>query len=469
MPAHTLAARLLLLTLVPFAFACVEDPGADTQDPKSDGGPDPVDGCVPGDGPATDVEATLTDIATVVRVTWSTAEPTEGRVHFTTATGARQTAVSSGTEHEALLVGNRVNTEVPFRITTDDGTEVACGEVRSLTTGGLPSDLPDLTVAIDPRYVIEGGGYTVAPIIQQTTSFVAILDSGGQYVWAWTGQEARYGGTYFNADIDLARAGIYVNEQAVMEDTPGALRHVAFDGTEFPAVDIEGGHTDFVELPDGTMASLSWEIREVEGERYLGDRLLEVDTNGATRTVWNVWDHYTPDLTREWMAGFYQPDREVLDWSHVNGLSYDATEDAYFVSMTFNESVARIERSTGQMTWVLSDPETIGMPHSVQFLGETALVFNRGSARDPDTCSNATEIRIADGEVVWSYESEECVLVPFLGSALRLPEGNTLVDWSSAGQLDEVTPTGELLWRVSLNLGAAFGFADRAGSLYPGE
>lgn len=67
---------------------------------------------------------------------------------------------------------------------------------------------------------------------------------------------------------------------------------------------------------------------------------------------------------------------------------------------------------------------------------------------------------------VWSYAAPDCLSVPFLGSAERLPTGNTLISWSAAGRIDEVTADGELAWQVGLPLGVGFGFAEHIDSLY---
>lgn len=463
--------RLFVLLALPFA-ACVSSDEAETGKPDDTAPtdePDPVEGCTEGDGPAVDVEASLTDIATVVRVRWRTEEETRGQVHFLTATGARETVWSAGTVHEVLLVGNRALTDVSYRIVTDASGEVSCGEPRTITTGALPSGPPALRVEVDPDHVVEGGGYTIAPIIRLDSPYVAIVDSGGQYVWAWADPSGDYGGTYFNADLDLARGGIWVNEQAVADESDGYVRHVNFDGALAEPVPVPGGHTDFLELPDGSIASLSWDIREYEGSRYLGDRIVEVSPTGAVREVWNVWDHYTPAPDEDWPSGFYVPDPEVLDWSHVNAISYSAAEDAYFVSLPFLKGVARVERATGETTWLIEGLPRVENPHSVQFLGDTVLVFNRGDVTNETTCSGANEIRIADGEIVWSYLSDRCLLVPFLGNAQRLADGNTLLVFSSAGELNEVSPSGDVMWRLNLDLGAAFGFSERVDSLYPEE
>ena len=59
-------------------------------------------------------------------------------------------------------------------------------------------------------------------------------------------------------------------------------------------------------------------------------------------------------------------------------------------------------------------------------------------------------------EEVWSYANEG-VFVYILGEAARLPSGNTLIVWSTAGQVQEVTPGGELVWSLDSEVGGAFG------------
>ena len=66
----------------------------------------------------------------------------------------------------------------------------------------------------------------------------------------------------------------------------------------------------------------------------------------------------------------------------------------------------------------------------------------------------------------WSYHSDDCVLVLFYGEARRLDNGNTLVFFSSSGQISEASPEGETVWQVNADIGGAFGFGERAVSLY---
>jgi hypothetical protein len=47
-----------------------------------------------------------------------------------------------------------------------------------------------------------------------------------------------------------------------------------------------------------------------------------------------------------------------------------------------------------------------------------------------------------------------------------LPSGNTLVVFSVKGQVDEVTPDGELIWQLTLGMGGALGYMTWLDSLY---
>ena len=69
-------------------------------------------------------------------------------------------------------------------------------------------------------------------------------------------------------------------------------------------------------------------------------------------------------------------------------------------------------------------------------------------------------------EEVWSYVREPSVYVYAKGDVERLTNGNTLVTWSSSGEIQEVTPDGSVQWQVNTELGAAITFVTRTESLY---
>ena len=69
-------------------------------------------------------------------------------------------------------------------------------------------------------------------------------------------------------------------------------------------------------------------------------------------------------------------------------------------------------------------------------------------------------------ELVWSYEPDPALFCFSLGDVRRLPSGNTLVDFSVKGQVDEVTPDGDVVWRLTLGMGGALGYMTWLEDLY---
>ncbi len=415
------------------------------------------------------VTATLADVPTVVRVTWETPTETTGYVHFTTPAGPVATPPSTGTRHEALLVGNRAASAVDFDVVVGDDT---CA--GTITTGELFAGLPDVTLT---GSAADGPAYTIVPVLQADASGLAVLDAEGEYVWAWSEDRGEKTTSFFGAELALDRTAILANVQAEAADEPGYIYRIGLDGTLLAPIQAPGAHTDFVQLPDGAVATLGWEVREVDGRKLLGDTVVEIAPDGGTRTVWNVFDWFIPDTNRAWQQGWYPADPEVEDWSHVNGLAHDPDGDGFLLTTTFDQSVLRVDRATGEIDWRLADEgdfanpdgaDLVDFPHSVQAVDGGVLVFNRGDIHDPESCSRATGITL-DGDTAratWTYTSERCLLVPFLGSATRRDDGVTLVDWTTSGQLDAVEPDGALAWRLNLDLGAAFAFADYVDTFY---
>jgi hypothetical protein len=165
-------------------------------------------------------------------------------------------------------------------------------------------------------------------------------------------------------------------------------------------------------------------------------------------------------------------------------MDYDPNEDAFFISLAGVDSIVRVNASTGAQEWWLdgnsmgdfdtkdNELRIVDGPHSIENLGDDRiLLFNRrlidtGTLPDDaDTCSEAVEMQLypdtGQVEILWRYSSESCLWVTYYGEARRLETGNTLVFFSSAGQIDEANPEGETVWRVNTDVGGAFGFGDR--------
>jgi len=90
-------------------------------------------------------------------------------------------------------------------------------------------------------------------------------------------------------------------------------------------------------------------------------------------------------------------------------------------------------------------PTNIAFQHKARLLDNgNIIIFNNGMES-----SAVVEIDPLSGEVIWEYrgEGEDGFLTRLLGSAQRLPNGNTLVVDSNSGTAFELTPGKEIVWR----------------------
>ncbi len=139
-----------------------------------------------------------------------------------------------------------------------------------------------------------------------------------------------------------------------------------------------------------------------------------------------------------------------------------------------------VQRGTGASLWELgrysadwtntSGVELVGSPHGAELLSDDRLlVFNRWSSSYPgsEVAEVALDFDSMEASLAWSATAENNPEVFYLGNAERLPSGNTLVSWSSVGQLDELTPDGTSALRLDLDMSYDFGFVSHLDSLYP--
>ncbi len=476
--------HLLLGTLPLAASACVEPRYADLGDAAQavDTAAPDTDACDDLDGVIGDLVVTPTAMPTVFDLSWETADPAAARLRVVDEWGvARWTeATAPGLTHSHRLTGLAQMRDYDVRVEVDGPDGTTCGASVTVQTGVLSSRLPPLHVRTTDAAT---PGYRLVPILGDGMVLLAIIDERGEYVWAYDFFIADRPGApglpiVFKVEVAADGTGVFFNTQSDDGVGDGVLSYRDWTGEVHRARPIPMGHTDFVQLPGGGFAMLAWTVQEHGGELVLGDQIIEWQADGTTRMVWDVFDTLEPDLSREWLRGFFGENDRMLDWSHVNSLSYDAATDDFLVTITANDGVARIDRSTGAVEWMLSPQDgdftidqrdMLKMPHSVQVVDGGVLVFNRRSPGDRSICAGATEFALdasaGTAEVVFNHESGDCRQVSFLGSSLRLPGGNTLTSWSVYGVLDEVTPDGALAWEVSAGLGGAFGYVTFAPTL----
>ncbi len=447
--------------------ACASPP----EDTPDDGGPDdtaPDEPCEVDDAAFSSLRVEPTGIPTVARASWSTTLTGSAVVEFGDGTRALETP--DAPDGSALIVGVGPLRDVTWRVRVTDGDHRICSQTQTWRTGALDPRLPERTVLGDQP----SGDYVVTTVLTNDTGFVTVLDPSGEIVWATPVTEDPPGGPF---RAQLARGGgaiLYAHVANAVSDAVEVVR-IGLDGATTTAATFTGGHTDMVELPDGTIAMLGWEIREVTpGRRFLGDTIVEVGADGVQREIWNAFEALTVDLTGDYANDFYRADPDVEDWSHANGLHYDEVDATYYVTVRGTQQLARVGRD-GTTAWTVGPAHStvpsdlIRNPHSVERLPDgSLLVFNGGK----QICSTADRL-VVDAEArvvtaVASYTSADCLNVVFLGDTRRQSDGSVRVSWSSSGRLETFAEDGRSLQTVDLPVGAIYGFIDVTPDLYKG-
>lgn len=238
----------------------------------------------------------------------------------------------------------------------------------------------------------------------------------------------------------------------------------------------------------------------------LDDRIVEVDWEGNIVWNWHPHEHFEELGFDEAAKATLRRNPNLLpsgggvgDWLHINSASwvgpnkwYDAGDERFHPDNVIWDAreaniIAIVSKATGKIVWKLgprydgSEAERkigwiIGQHHAhivpKGLPGEgNVLVFDNGgwagygepNPESKDGTKNALrdysrvlEIDPVTLEVVWQYTPKEAGYVqpldatrfysPFISSAQRLPNGNTLITEGSDGRVFEVTREHELVW-----------------------
>ncbi|MEQ9164584.1 MAG: aryl-sulfate sulfotransferase, partial [Ilumatobacter fluminis] len=220
-------------------------------------------------------------------------------------------------------------------------------------------------------------------------------------------------------------------------------------------------HHDFVELPNGRYALISYpivsgvDLTALPGNGWtandtIADNVIqEFDANGNVVWSWTLSDHFGYDEVPypvRWDAG------GPVDVWHMNALT--ATDDGsgdYIVTARHLDAAFRVDRATDQIDWILgalpvSAPQLSGAPrlqilndplggprrpHHAQLNGDVVTLFDNRT--DMGQASRAVAYRIdtvaETATLLWSVSAPSGQTAFGLGSVDPAGDGSFVVGW----------------------------------------
>jgi hypothetical protein len=425
-----------------------------------------------------DITVAISEVIPTVATVAFTADAVEGETAYVEfgpdlGYGVRAPAVLTDEGvWEAVLVGMKSSMDYHFApVIVSGGSEVVSSD-QELTTGPVPPELPEINIAVFDEERATGGYFVMS--LLSSPSAAVIVDEDGDYLW-WH-QAA-------TENFPVPRVMLSHDRQRMMylgraieggdDEYEHYIYQVSLDGTDVDLLEVHDAHHDFLELPDGTVSVITHDPRDMDGDEVLGDKIVEYHPDGTQEDIWTVWDHmeFDPGMPVEDGTAFF----------HSNALDYDAEDDTYAISVRNHDTIFEIDRATGdvlrtvggiQNDYVLDPPagEWFDKEHQFQFVSDDELlVFANGV--DVVTGSRVLGYRLDDGagtaENHWEYRAEFPLFCYTYGDVNRMENGNTLVTWSTSGQMEEVTDDGEIVWQMKASLGGGFGYTTQLDSLYP--
>lgn len=424
----------------------------------------------------------------------------------------------AATEHVILLAGMRADTDYTVEVDLVDEAGVAAGHLEDIThtTGSLPEGLPPMTAAVsEPEQM--AGGLTMFNLLDLRDDFapdengdgsdeppppagwIVMVDEAGEVVWYHNtphpiGDVTQLAdGTILHEFNDTAARRIDLRGETLEEWAgtviTGRLRNDAFGrqvvGDDPVVVDTDAMHHDHQILPDGTHATLSTELRVLDGfpepqcgedpatfdgtYHLVGDivTIFEPDT-GEIVEEFNLFDYFDP---RSDPAGFNlcgldfdfvfpnwvyrEVDGAARDWTHANAIELDEANNTLIISIRHLDALIGLrwqddaEGEAGDLLWhsgPRGDMELLsGEWHLHQHAPEvqpdgTLLLYDNGNNREglggPDAplYSRAVVFAIDPDagtvEQLWEHRStvdDAPAFAAFVGDADFLENGNVLI------------------------------------------
>jgi hypothetical protein len=466
-------------------------------------------------------------IACTIQATASTSSkiPTVGIVTFTTSLGDVQSAkidfgLTTGygmtapvdlaqPDYRTLLLGMKAAKTYHYRITVSNSSGSCPSGDYTVETGAMANGLPRVTVspATSSASGLSGGFLITGQFITGVGSAGApayILDADGDYVW-WFNID----GDVSNAQMSYDGAHMWINSVNVGAGATGGtgrarVHRVSMDGLvdEDLSGVLAGQNHQLTIEPDETVAFYAYGANGC-------DDIKEYDpSTGTVRTVVNAQTAQQLDTGTR---------------CHLNNIQYSQPDDALVFSDLDSSAIVKVKRTDGSVIWNLNGAHRTlnGMPwtggqHGIDLIDPTRILFfannnggtigipgglldggipgdlpdggfpdggipgfpdggfpggggpdgSDGSSGGSTAIEMVLDTAAATATTVWSYTANPAIANMVMGDVQRMPNGNTVVAFSTKGVLHEVSADGSLLQAWTWPAGSTFGYIQKRSTLY---
>ena len=276
------------------------------------------------------------------------------------------------------------------------------------------------------------------------------------------------------ADV-IEQIGGYANVRWIVLDTSLAPIDTFQCGNGYTA-DLH----DFKLLPNGHAVLMAYDPEPVDMSQVvdggdpnatvLGCIIQELDSKKNVIFQWRSWDYIPITDSYEKLTG------KTVDYTHMNAVDVDK-DGNFYTSFRHLSQIVKVERATGNIIWKLggkgneftfineneeNSPNYFSYQHDISVLTNGNItLFDNGNQHSPQY-SRAVEYKLNEAnktaELVWEYRHSPDIFTLAMGTVQRLPNGNTLIGWGSAGMngdpsVTEVHPDNSTAFELTLPVG----------------
>ncbi|TAL67317.1 MAG: T9SS type A sorting domain-containing protein [Bacteroidetes bacterium] len=353
------------------------------------------------------------------------------------------------------------------------------------TTDTLPADFPSITVNTSDNparglIFMENLGVT------KSIFYILVLDSTGSPYYYNKPQIAGIdfkpepNGLFSYASPSFIGTG--TQSGPLMIQNFNVINYILDSSfTIIDSVQMQNGYlADFHEfqmLPNGHYLLISYDnnyidmSRVIEGgnpnAKVIGTVIQELDNNKNCVFQWRSLDHYPITDSRDNLKN------ASFEHAHVSSLYLD-TDGNLIVSLVATAEIIKIDMVSGKILWRLGGlkndfnisgeheenaPDYFSMQHDVKRLDNGNLLFYDNGPYKIPWYSRAVEYSLDEtnktASLVWEFRHTPDISGYAMGSAQRLSNGNTLINWGLIFSgfhrtITEVTPDNKIAYELSL-------------------